>query len=126
MKRLWISVFLMVFIFIATLWNVGYLTRFTNQITALLTDAETLAEDGNWAGAQSLTNDAKDLWESKEPYLYITLIHSDTDEIYVGFREVLEFIYRQEDGEYSAANARLIAGLELLHKMDEFTIQNIL
>ncbi len=126
MKRLWISVILLVLIFSITLWNVSYLSRFVGQVTSLLTDAETLAERGDWAGAWQLTDKAKSIWEGREPYLYITLIHSDTDEIYVGFREVLKFIEQQEDGEYSAANAHLIAKLELLHEMDELTLQNIL
>jgi len=125
-RRLWVSVILLALIFSATLWNVSYLSRFINQVTELLTAAEALAEGGDWGGAQSLTEEARHLWESREPYLYITLIHSDTDEIYVGFREVLEYICSQEDGEYSAANARLIAKLELLHEMDELTLKNIL
>lgn len=126
MKRLWIAVLLLVLIFALTLWNVNYLNRFTSQVSAFLTEAEVLAEGGDWSGAETLTDQAEALWESREPYLYITLVHSETDEIYIGFHEVLELIYRQEDGEYSAANARLISKLELLCKMDALTIQNIL
>jgi len=126
MKRLWFSVLLLAIIFAASLWNVSYLGRITTTVAALLSDAEVLAESDDWSGAEALTNEAKTLWESRESYLYTTLIHSDTDDVYVGFREVLELIYCQEGGEYSAANARLISKLELLHKMDQLTIRNIL
>lgn len=126
MKRLLAAAFLLVFLFGATLWNVSYLVNFTSQVAGILTEAESKAEGGDWTGAETMTGEAKALWESREPYLYTTLFHSDTDEIYVGFREVLELIYQQENGEYSAANAHLIAKLELLGTMDQFSIQNIL
>ena len=126
MKRLWISLALLAVIFAATIWNVGYLGRFTAEITDLLSQAQEKAESGDWATAETLTVQAKTQWDNREAYLYITLIHSDTNEVYVGFHEVLEFIGRQESGEYSAANARLIARLTLMHKMDELSLENIL
>jgi len=126
MKRLWAALLVLVLIFSATLWNVHYLSRFADRVISLLGDAEALVLQDDWASARLITEEAKALWESREPYLYITLIHSDTDEIYVGFREILKFIDTRDNGQYMAANARLIAKLELLHDMDELTIQNIL
>ncbi len=65
-------------------------------------------------------------WEDQEKYLYTVLRHSDTDEIFTSFREVGEFINCQEGGEYSAANARLIAQIELLYKMEQFNLKTLL
>lgn len=126
MKRLWIALLLLALILACTLWNISYLGRFTEQVTGVLTEAQAKAETGDWPGAASLTDQAFSLWESREPYLHITLFHSDTDEIYVGFREVMEYIGTQEDGDYAAANAKLIAKLSLLYKMDQLNLENVL
>jgi hypothetical protein len=126
MKRLWIAVFLLVIILAGTLWNISYLGRFTGELADVLTAAQAKAEADDWAGAASLTDEAFSLWESREPYLHITLFHSDTDEIYVGFREVMEYIGNREDGDYAAANAKLIAKLSLLYKMDQLNLENVL
>lgn len=126
MKRLWIAALLLVLILAGTLWNISYLGRFTDEVAGILTEAQARAETGDWAGAGSLTDQAFSLWESREPYLHITLFHSDTDEIYVSFREVMEYIGRREDGSYAAANAKLIAKLSLLYKMDQLNLENVL
>ena len=65
-------------------------------------------------------------WLSHDAYLHVLLRHSETDEIYIDFREVAEFIQCEEAGEYSAANARLIAQLELLSEAEQLTLKNIL
>ncbi len=86
----------------------------------------THAEQDDWESAARLTQDAHDRWQEKELYLHIALRHDETDVVYTGLREVEEFIQRREDGEYSAANARLIANLELLSEAEQLTIKNIL
>ena len=57
----------------------------------------------------------------------MTLRHGDIDAIEVAFQEVLEFLTHPEQmGEYTAANARLMAQLELLSEGELPTIKNIL
>lgn len=126
MKRLWISLALLILIFVATLWNVNYLGRFTNEITDMLSQAQDRAAHGDWAAAETLTSQAQALWESRAAYLHIALIHSDTNEVYVSFHEILEFIGTRENGEYFSSNAKLMAKLTLIHKMDQLTLENIL
>ena len=53
-------------------------------------------------------------------------IRDSTDSIYTSFREVVEFLDSREQGEYSAANARLIALIELLNESEQLTLKNIL
>ena len=62
---------------------------------------------------------------SRDGYLHVTLRHSDTDLIHVGFQEVLEFIECQEGGEYSAANARLAAQIQLIYESEQLTLKNV-
>lgn len=126
MKRLWISVILLASVFIATLVNSQYLKGFASNLTELLTEAESKAETGDWILADELTEQALQKWQGHDMYLYTMLRHADTDLVYSGFREAREFIHCQEGGEYSAANARLIAQIELLYEMEQFTLKNLL
>lgn len=126
MKRVWIASAILALTLCATLYHSFYLNHFTQDLTALLEAAETEAEAEHWEKAQSLTQTAQDKWAERGQYLHITLRHDVTDDIYTGFREVWEFLHCQEAGEYSAANARLIAGLELLSEAEQLTLQNVL
>ena len=108
MKRLWIAALLLAVLFGATLCNNLYLRGFTGALNTLLEQAEARAETGDWEEAHVLTEQALTQWQSRDSYLHILLRHSDTDRIYTGFQEVLEFLTCQEAGEYSAANARLM------------------
>lgn len=126
MKRLWLAAALLAAVFTATLLNSFHLKTFSTDLMSTLSLAEVNAEQGNWDKAEQLTDEARQRWQDKELYLYTLLRHADTDLIYTSFREVNEFIACQESGEYSAANARLIAQLELLYGMEQFTLKNLL
>jgi len=126
MKRIVIAAAILLGIFAATLGHSFYISSFTQELTALLEAAETNAEKNDWNTAQSLTRAAREKWEANGTYLHILLRHSETDSVYTGFREVSEFIQCEEGGEYSAANARLIAELELLAEAEQLTLKNIL
>lgn len=126
MKRLIIALAILLTTFAATLCHSFYISSFTNELTALLETAEANAEEERWDAAKDLTQTAQEKWKGIEIYLHILLRHSETDSVYTGFREVFEFIQCQEGGEYSAANARLIAELELLSEAEQLTLKNIL
>lgn len=126
MKQMWIALCILGLLFAGTLVHSFYIEGFVQELTATLEQAEAQAEQGSWDRAAQLTQTARDSWEKRLFYLHITLRHSDTDGVYTGFREVAEFIQCRESGEYSAANAHLIANLELLAEAEQFTLENIL
>lgn len=126
MKRAWIALAILCAVFAAALYN-GYVLRgFTEELTGLLTLAQTQAEHDAWNEADELTRAAAEKWEAQDAYLHITLRHADTDSIHTSFREVEEFLESREQGEYSAANVRLIALIELLNESEQLTLKNIL
>lgn len=125
MKRILIASAILILTFMATLGHSFYIASFTEGLTDLLEAAEANAEEEHWDTARELTQSARDRWDSRDAYLHILLRHSETDSVYTGFREVTEFIQCQESGEYSAANARLIAELELLSEAEQLTLKNI-
>lgn len=126
MKRLWIALALMVVVFCAIMVNSHYLGKLTGELTGLLAQAEAEAEADRWAEAEELTQAASRLWEDQDFYLHVMLRHSDTDQIHTLFQEVGEFLQYQKQGEYSAANARLITLLELLYEAEQLTLKNVL
>lgn len=127
MKRIGIALAVMALILGGTLCHSFYISRFSNDLATLLEAAEAEAESGNWDKAVALTRTAQGKWADHDCYLHVTLRHDVTDGVYTSFREILEFLQCQEDGgEYSAANARLIAQLELLSEAEQLTLQNIL
>ena len=126
MKQTWAAICILALLFAGTLTHSFYIGGFVRELTAELEEAEARAEAGDWDQAEELTRSARDRWEEKRCYLHITLRHSDTDAVYTRFREVHEFLQCREGGEYSAANACLIAELELLAEAEQFTIENIL
>ena len=125
-KRLWIAAILLCALLGATLANAWYLGHLTGELTAALEESEALAEAGDWAGAQAATEAAFRRWNNHETYLHILLRHADTDLIYAGFQEALEYLDCREGGEYSAANARLLLRLELLSEAERLTLKNVL
>ena len=126
MKRLWIALAILCTVFLLTWGNAAYLGMFTDDLTSLLTEAEVCGERGEWGSALEFTKQAKDLWDDHDVYLHVTLRHADTDAIYLSFRQVTEFLHRQEDGEYSAANAVLLGQIGLLCEQEEFNLKNLL
>ncbi len=127
MKRLWITAAILAVLCAATILNVTHITRLADQISGDLTQAQQSARSGDWDRAAQLTAQAEQDFQSQAFYLHITLRHSDIDAVEIAFQEVKELIaHRERLGEYAAANARLIAQLELLAESEDLTLRNIL
>lgn len=125
MKRIWIAGLLLGLLFTSTLLHSMFIKTFTEDLMLILEKAEDSAENEDWGSAKEWTENAMEKWEQSDVYLHITLRHNETDAVYSGFREVYEFIECQEGGEYSAANARLIAELSLLSEAEQLSLKNI-
>ena len=125
MKRLIAAVVILAFILGATLCNTLLLGSFTGELTHLLEQAGQLGRAGSWTQAQILTRQAREVWQGRDSYLHVTLRHADLDQISAGFREVEALLACREEGEYAAANARLITQLELLNEAEQLNLKNV-
>ena len=126
MKRLWISLAILLAIFAGSQGNIYYVAHISSLLVTNLNQAEACAEAEDWGQAQSLTRQTQAQWDHYAPYLYMTQCHGTTDEINTGFREVLECIQWESVPEYSAANGVLIAEVEHLAEMEDLTLENLL
>ncbi len=126
MKRLYLSIFLLLLICGLGLWNISSLRQVTEDLTSLLEQAETAAVEENWEAASRLTREAHDLWKERETYVYITVSHTLLEEISASFQSVETFIYWQEIPEYTSANNTLLAQIKLIWESEEFSLENLL
>lgn len=126
MKRLWIALALLAFLLASTLANSVYLSRIIDGYELRLSTAQTLAAQGAWTNASQLTRQVFRDWEERSFYFHILIRHTDTDAVYLAFREVQEYLTLEETDQYTAANARLIAQLSLLAEMEQLTLKNVL
>lgn len=126
MKRLWISVGLLLLLLGGSLFNAWYAKELTDTMGEQLRLAQQMTQTGQWEQALDLTQEVYDHWESRHFYLHSTMRHSDTDQILRGFRTVMEYLRLQEPDQYNAANADLITQLELLAEMEQPSVVNVL
>ena len=126
MRRLWIAAGLLVLLLCASLANGWYAGKLTGAMGGQLRQAQIQAEQGNWTQAESLTRQAYLDWQRDHFYFHTTMRHSDTDQILRSFHAVLQYVRLQEPDQYNAANADLIAQLELLAEMEQPAAVNVL
>ena len=125
-KALFRAAALLLFLLGASLANAWCAQSVTDGIGEQLRQAQALTLEDNWDRAQDLTRQAYRDWQEKHFYFHTIMRHSDTDQILRAFRTVLEYLKLQEPDQYNAANADLIAQLELLAEMEQATVVNVL
>lgn len=126
MKRFWMAVLLLTVLVALCLGNAWYSLTLTRHLAQQLTQAQSLVEQDQWEPARSLTQQVYDSWNNRHFYLHVFLRHSDTDQILRTFRQVIQYLELEELDQYVAANADLIAQLELLSEMEQPSLVNIL
>ncbi len=126
MKRLYIAAGLLLVLLGASLTNAWYAQSLTGGMTDQLRRAQSLTEQDDWAQAEAVTRQVYEDWQSHRFYFHTLMRHSDTDQVLRAFRQVLEYLPLQEPDQYNAANADLMAQLELLAEMEQASVVNVL
>ena len=124
-KQMTAALALLIFLLGCSLGNAWYAQRLTGAISQPLEQAQRLVRADRWEEATKLTQGAYDDWNGHHFYLHAVLRHSDTDQILRAFRAVLEYLKLEELDQYAAANADLMAQLELLAEMAQATLVNV-
>ena len=126
MKRLYIAAALLLLLLGASLTNGWYAQNITGEMCKELRQAQLLAEVEDWSQAESITRQVYEDWQGRHFYFHTLMRHSDTDQVLRAFRQVLEYLRLQEPDQYNAANADLMAQLELLAEMEQASVVNVL
>ena len=126
MKRLYIAAALLALLLGLSLVNGWYSERLTGEMREQLRQAQRLAEEEDWGRAEAVTRQVYEDWQNRHFYFHTLMRHSDTDQVLRAFRQVLEYLRLQEPDQYNAANADLMAQLELLAEMEQASVVNVL
>ena len=127
MKRLWISVGLLLLLGALAWLHVARLTALTEEFTGLLAQVNEALEQEDWDRAAKAAADMDARWERQAFYLHTTLHHEDIDAIRASIKEMRAYLASREDAaECLAVNARLINQLELLVEAELPSLKNIL
>lgn len=126
MRRMTISLVILLVLTGLGIWNCMALRHISSNIVHSLALAEQCGESGDWEGAERLTRQAQSDWEDANLFLYIVLRHDYTDEVNTGFQEVLALIQWQETPEYASANGELISQVKHFSEAEQLTIENLL
>ena len=126
MKRLYIAAALLILLLGVSLANGWYAQNITGEMCRELRQAQLLAEVEDWSQAESITRQVYEDWQDRHFYFHTLMRHSDTDQVLRAFRQVLEYLRLQEPDQYNAANADLMAQLELLAEMEQASVVNVL
>ena len=126
MKRIWISLGILVLVLAGTLVHISGVRSVTGSITNRLDRAEAVVEQGDWEQARQLTQEAKEEWESVDTWFAIMLRVGDTDEVTTGFQEVMGFLQYEETAEYDSANGTLVEKVKHLYETERLSWTNLL
>lgn len=126
MKRLWISVAILLTLLVSTLCNSWYLNDLIADFEQKLTTAHELSSQDHWDTSRKMTQQVMEHWQKHDFYFHVMLPHRDIDEIHLTLREVWEYLELEETDQYNAANAKLIAQLGLLAEMERLSLKNVL
>ena len=109
-----------------SLWNGAVISRETEACSAAVEQARTAARKDDWSAAESALRRGYDRWQSRQTYLHIVEPHAAVEEAEAMFRRAFAFAAVQEDAEFQAETAGLLAQLRVLAEMEQPRIGNIL
>lgn len=125
MKQLYLSLALLGLICAFGIQNTVSLKNLSQELTELLTQAETAALSDDWQSAETLTHQAQELWHDKNFYIYITVQHNQIEGVETNFSNVYAYIDGQEAPEYASANGALIAQIQHIYESERFNLENL-
>ncbi|MBE6948866.1 MAG: DUF4363 family protein [Ruminococcaceae bacterium] len=105
--------------------NIFCIGNLTDNIIALIQDAESVAENDNWKEASAKLNDAMAIWEKHRVYLSIILPNDTNDSITESFHELHMEIEAQDLGRVSWTARNMISQLEQTSSMEQVSIESI-
>ena len=126
MKHLLAASALLAVLLGGSLYNAWYAQSLTDNFSLRLDRAQELAQQSQWDQAAHLTRQVYQDWQGHHFYLHTVMRHSDTDQILRSFRCVLQYLNLREMDQYAAANADLIAQIQLLSEMEQASLVNVL
>jgi hypothetical protein len=106
-----------------TTWRVNTICE---DAAALLEQAETKCQLGDYEGAEDTVYLSKAVWDRHEYFLGLALRHTESDDVGILYPALLETCRQKDHEEFSLRNLELIAILRHLGRMEQPYLFNIL
>ena len=127
MKRLIVSISILLLLGGAAGWHVFHLSKLIHQTSELVEQAASAMEQEDWERAKHLTHQAIQFWNSHDNYLHNTLRHTDVDGVLFSFHTLLAHLEHQQlTGSGLACAAQLLTQLTLILEGELLTWSNLL
>lgn len=102
-------------------WNIRFLDRFTNELTAGVERSRACCREGDLSGAQEILTETRRLWSGAKGYTHIFIRHSEVDAVEDAFCDLLSAL-ESEDGEGAEGTyERLLYHIRCVDEMEHIT-----
>ena len=125
MKLIGIAAALLIIVCGFAVWNVSYMGNLIGGLLDGLDSAQSAAEEGNFASAAALTENAAEAWRSKEFYINIAIRHSDVDQTTALFYDLLGSLYAGDDGTSRGNFEKLRSRLTCMRSLESVSFGSV-
>ena len=126
MKFFWIPAAVLSLLLGASLWNARFVAAETEVWRESVEAALAAAEDDDWDAALRAVRAAKASWDARKPYLHIVTAHDELDRVDELLAETESFAIEREAAEFRASAAELTVQLDIVSKLQQLTLRNVL
>ncbi len=105
--------------------NIHYLNALTEDVVALVREAEGSAQNEDWAEAEKKAEAAAKLWTGSDTYTHLVLRHPEIESATDALYGLLEKVYAREAGAVKGAAQAARARIESLASIEEIRFGSI-
>jgi hypothetical protein len=123
-KEMIIGCFLIVLL-AASLINIYFLNRLTDNIVQLIEESEKNAEQGDWEKAEKKAEEAATLWSDSDTYTHLVLRHPEVESATDAVYEFMAQIYAKENGTAKGAAQAAISRMKSISSIEQIKFGSI-
>ena len=102
-----------------------YIDKTVTDTSIIISESVSCAEAGKWNEARELCSQASEIWSVKNNILGIVLNHNVSDRVSESLPSLIMLARWQEQGEFAARAAEMLAYLEHIREMELPSLSNI-
>ena len=104
-----------------SLWNIRYIDRLTDELTAGVELSRTRCREGNLSEAREVLGETRALWSDARGYTHIFIRHAEVDAAADAFCELLSALEGENGEGAEGAYERLLYHLRCIDEMEHVT-----
>lgn len=126
MKRLFLSIGILLCLLFASLATSQWVTNLSDNLAVQLEFAQSCAEQENWQRTLEILEHAKSQWHEEQSRLFVLLQHKDIDQVYLSFDLLFCYAKQKDLKNYLPTSEKALFQLDILAKMESPCLQNVL